>query len=261
MSTNSIRLVEIPINGNGGLVWNRLHSEREDICEALLKQPVADSGTETATTSTSNEDATLTANWHRGLLQARLSKIDDALDRLMSGSYGNCCKCGRWIEDTKLEFDPAVAFCVACWEREVKKLSNQNSRSCSSNEGQVFSTGNSVDQTSQTDGSSGVSLAGLSPFDTIRVQTRNSTYRIFLLDPQTGRALVEGGLHFVQPVEAMVCGSTLRTIFKNGEIVVGLRIEMWVNGKLTSTSPVQSVRVEHSALGAPASAGVSNLEM
>lgn len=261
MSTNSIRLVEIPIDGNGGLVWNRLHSEREDICEALLKQPVADSGTETPTTAMSTDNATLAANWHRGLLQARLSKIDDALDRLMSGSYGNCCKCGRWIEDTKLDFDPAVAFCVACWEREVKKLRNENSSSRFENQQQAVSACDSVDQTAQTNGSSGVSLAGLSPFDTIRVQTRNSNYRIFLLDPQTGRALVEGGLHFVEPVEAMVCGSTLRTIFKNGEIVVGLRIEMWVNGKLTSTSPVQSVRVEHCASAAPASAGVSNLEM
>jgi len=28
--------VEIPIGGRGGLVWNRFHSEREDICEALI---------------------------------------------------------------------------------------------------------------------------------------------------------------------------------------------------------------------------------
>ena len=56
-------------------------------------------------------------NWHVELLQARLRKVDDALDRLMSGSYGDCVKCGRWVEDTKLDFDPAIAFCVECWQR------------------------------------------------------------------------------------------------------------------------------------------------
>ncbi|HYJ87794.1 MAG TPA: hypothetical protein VEW46_17150 [Pyrinomonadaceae bacterium] len=191
MSTNSIRLVEIPVGGNGGLVWNRLHSEREDICEALLKEPVSGSEAERAMTPTSKEEATLAANWHRELLQARLRKIDDALDRLMSGSYGNCCKCGRWIQDTKLDFDPAVAFCIECWEREVKKLRDENSSSSSRrNEGHVVSTSDSVDQTAQTNPSPGVRLAGLS-----------------------------------------------------------------------STSPVQSVSVEHCLSAAPASTGVSNLEM
>ena len=65
MSENrTIHLIEIPIGGKGGFTWNRLHSEREDICEALLKRC---------------EPAS------KELLQARLRTIDDALDRLMSG--------------------------------------------------------------------------------------------------------------------------------------------------------------------------------
>ena len=68
MSENrTIRLAEIPIGGSGGLVWNRLHGEREDLCEALLKEA-----------SENNRD----------VLQARLRNVDDALDRLMSGFYG-----------------------------------------------------------------------------------------------------------------------------------------------------------------------------
>jgi hypothetical protein len=68
MSENrTIRLAEIPIGGSGGLVWNRLHCEREDLCEAMLKE-----------TSENNRD----------MLQARLRNVDDALDRLMSGFYG-----------------------------------------------------------------------------------------------------------------------------------------------------------------------------
>ena len=35
MSENrTIHLVEIPIGGKAGFIWNRLHGEREDICEA-----------------------------------------------------------------------------------------------------------------------------------------------------------------------------------------------------------------------------------
>lgn len=106
---------------SGSVVWNRLHSERGDICEALLKECAPRYETQAGALRMSNEDAMHAANWHRDLLQSRLRKIDDALDRLMSGSYGNCSKCGRWIEDTKLEFDPAIAFCIGCWERMQTK--------------------------------------------------------------------------------------------------------------------------------------------
>ena len=97
-----------------GSVWRRLHSEREDICEALLRE------SEPASAKPDAPEAATQANtgkWHVELLQARLRKVDDALDRVMSGSYGDCVKCGRWIEDTKLDFDPAIAFCVECWQR------------------------------------------------------------------------------------------------------------------------------------------------
>ncbi len=118
MSTNpNILAIDNPVDRNGGLVWHRLHSEREDICEALLKDCAPGYEAEAGAQRMSNEDAKRTANWHRELLQARLRKMDDALDRLMSGSYGNCSTCGRWIEDEKLEFDPAIAFCIDCWQR------------------------------------------------------------------------------------------------------------------------------------------------
>lgn len=97
-------------------VWHRLHSEREDICEALVKESKA-GGESLVADPMSQEEARRASYWHRELLQSRLRKVDDALDRLMAGSYGNCSKCGKWIEDTKLDFDPAVAFCIECWAR------------------------------------------------------------------------------------------------------------------------------------------------
>jgi hypothetical protein len=92
----TIKLVEIPIAGGGGFIWNRLHGQREEICEALLK------------------DTRVVGDERKQFLQARLRKVDDALDRLMSGSYGNCSKCGRAIDETGLEMDPALALCLDC---------------------------------------------------------------------------------------------------------------------------------------------------
>ena len=97
----TIHLIEIPIGGKGGWTWNRLHGEREDICEALLKH-----------------DGRFLEK-RQEMLQARLRTVDDALDRLMSGSYGNCCRCGRAIDEARLEIDPALAHCLTCWSREL----------------------------------------------------------------------------------------------------------------------------------------------
>lgn len=247
-ASRNIRVIENTLERNGGLVWNRLHSEREEICEALLKESVPGSGTEAATQRMSKEDAVRIANWHKALLQARLRKIDDALDRLLSGSYGHCSKCGRWIEDTKLDFDPAIAFCIDCWQREQSRSNPDGSIGGNSQPPmKVISQGDGLKYLNQIDPSlGGLALETLAPFDTISVQTRNSDYRISLLDPRTGHALVKGGRHFVEPVEAMVNGSSVGgPTLKGGWIGIGLRIEMWVKDKLVSTSPVQSVRVEH----------------
>jgi len=113
------RVIDNAIERNGGLVWNRLHTEREEICEAMLKEALPNSQAQLQE-SPAKEEFMRAAKWHRELLQARLRKIDDALDRLLSGSYGNCSKCGRWIEDTKLDFDPAIAFCMDCWQMQAK---------------------------------------------------------------------------------------------------------------------------------------------
>jgi hypothetical protein len=164
---HTIKLVEIPIGGRGGFTWNRLHAEREDICEALAKDCTDD---------------------RKVALQARLRKLDDALDRLMSGSSNS-----------------------------------------------------SVDN-------SDVILETLSPFDTILLRTQNSEYRILLLDPGTGRALVEGGDYLVEPSEALVRGSAAPGYeFKAGTISIGNRLEMWVQERALLTSPIKSVHLKQNA--------------
>ena len=198
----TINLVEIPIGGKSGFVWNRLHGEREDICEGLLKDFGPVSGE------------------RRELLQSRLRKVDDALDRLMSGSYGNCSKCGQAIDESKLDIDPALSLCLDCWTAEHGPVSLN---------------------------SSDVMLESLKPFDTVLLQTHNSDYRILLLDPNTGRALVEGGNHLVEPSEALVRGSAVPgEPFKPGALSIGGRLEMWVDERVFLTSNIKSVHVKHS---------------
>lgn len=198
----SIHLVEVPIGGKDGFAWNRLHGQREEICESLVK------------VETENR---------REILQTRLRKIDDALDRLMSGSYGHCSKCGRAIEQAKLEIDPAVALCRDC----------RNLKSCAS-----------VD--TEEPGVDDLVLETLNPFDTVLLRTYNSDYRIMLLDPHTGRALVEGGDYLVEPNEALLRGSAIPgSEFKGGSICVGSRLEIWVDERVLLTSTIKSVHVKH----------------
>ena len=207
----TINLVEIPIGGKGGFIWNRLHGEREAICESMLKD-----------TGTYFEE-------RQQVLQARLRKVDDALDRLMSGSYGNCSKCGRAIDETRLDIDPALALCIDCWSSEpVSAVSKEHATKPS-------------DTTE-------LMLESLNPFDTIMVSTHNSNYRILLLDPRTGRALVEGGDYLLEPNDALLKGSAvLGDALKPGAICVGSRLEMWINDRVVLTSPVKSVHLKHNS--------------
>lgn len=224
-------IVNNPVYSREGAIWYQLHSEREDISETLLK--------------TSHSDPETTAQmWREDLLQGRLQKIDSAMDRLMSGSFGNCSKCGRAVDQSKLTLDPAIEFCVDCWQkiqiqdaRERAKVVDQFDQIASETLSECL---DEPDRSSE-----GIALRTLAPLDTICVSTRNSDYRIFLLDPDTGRALVQGGKYFVEPVEALVSGSVLNGgMFKIGRVVIGMRIEFISKGEVTRTSPVQSFHIE-----------------
>lgn len=206
-----VHLVEIPVRGKDGFVWNRLHGEREEICEALLKAsgPFFTKQLE--------------------VLQTRLRKVDDALDRLMSGSYGNCSRCGRAIDDSKLDLDPALALCLDCWSLEPGAIGWRENEN-------------------ETSDLNDILLESLSPFDTILLHTRNTEYRILLIDPKIGRALVEGGEFLLEPSEALLRGSAVPGAeFKAGSICLGSRLEMLFNKRVVITSPIQSVQVKHSA--------------
>jgi hypothetical protein len=106
-------VTEVPNIAAQSLVANRLLSERQEIWDTLIElRPVS-----RVQELSGSPEALRAVAWRRELLEDRLRKIDEALDRLMTGSYGSCATCGRWIQDTKLEIDPAAAYCIDCWER------------------------------------------------------------------------------------------------------------------------------------------------
>lgn len=206
-------LIDIPVGGKGGAVWNRLHGEREVVCEELLKE----------------FKFVAHRRHHQQLLQSRLFMIDEALDRLMSGSYGLCSKCGRPIEEATLDVDATSSICRHCTEPDLsgKPLGMVGNLTASSPE---------------------VSFNQLNAFDTILLESQNSHYRIFLLNPYTGRALIEGGQYLHEPREGRVFGSAhSKTEFKFGSIQVGSRLEIWADGMFISTSPINSFEVKHSS--------------
>jgi hypothetical protein len=91
-------------------------------------------------------------------------------------------------------------------------------------------------------------LETLNPFDTILVRTRNSNYRLLLLDPKTGRALVEGGDYLIEPNEALLQGSAVvGDAFKPGAICIGCCLEMWIGDSVFITSPIKSIHVKHNS--------------
>jgi hypothetical protein len=105
----------------------------------------------------------------------------------------------------------------------------------------------SLDGFAELSACDGIALRVLSPFDAIRARTLNSEYYIFLIEPETGRALVQGGRFFSEPAEATVSGSTFGgCMLKMGWLGVGLRIEICFNGQRIVTSPVKSLDLEHS---------------
>ncbi|MDH3665215.1 MAG: TraR/DksA C4-type zinc finger protein, partial [Alphaproteobacteria bacterium] len=49
-----------------------------------------------------------------------LDQIDNALQRLVDGTYGDCIDCGEPIADKRLAFDPSTPLCIDCASREER---------------------------------------------------------------------------------------------------------------------------------------------
>ena len=92
------------------------------------------------------------------------------------------------------------------------------------------------------DWTSGIELASLKDFTEIYVQTRNSVYKIVVIDHQSGEILVRGGKFFLETTPAFLVGASRRGSFiKCGTIHVGLNMEIRAERETIVTSTVQSI--------------------
>jgi len=92
----------------------------------------------------------------------------------------------------------------------------------------------------------GIYLRNVEPLTTIVVRTDNSCYRILIAHDTT--ALVRGGAFFTDPTPARIDGSSFGgTLLKVGWIGVGLRMEIFTNGRRIITSPVRRVTLERAS--------------
>lgn len=56
-------------------------------------------------------------------LNATLAKIDHALEKWQTGTYGLCDSCGQPIEQDRLEALPQASLCLSCKARQPKNVS------------------------------------------------------------------------------------------------------------------------------------------
>ncbi len=50
----------------------------------------------------------------RGIAEARLSQVQEALERQRDGTYGICQECGRPIDPERLRARPEATHCIEC---------------------------------------------------------------------------------------------------------------------------------------------------
>jgi hypothetical protein len=94
------------------------------------------------------------------------------------------------------------------------------------------------------DGLAGIDVGSLPSGTEVVVDTRNSRYRLVILDGCGGNALVKGGRYFPQETAARIEGSTLGgSPLKIGWVGRGLFLELSVGGKRIVTSRVRSIRL------------------
>ncbi len=71
------------------------------------------------------EEATETFEFEKRLvlessLRATLAEIDHALEKFEAGTYGKCEKCGRIIEQERLEARPQASLCMGCKAQQLR---------------------------------------------------------------------------------------------------------------------------------------------
>ena len=100
----------------------------------------------------------------------------------------------------------------------------------------------------------GVSIESLRRGTVVILHTRNSAYRLMIVDAPSHMVIANGG-HFQDPTYACLQGARAGgNCLKSGWLCVGLRAELTVGRWQVVTSPVESIVVQSDA---PAADGLS----
>lgn len=87
-------------------------------------------------------------------------------------------------------------------------------------------------------GGKSVRIHSLTQGEAIVVKTRNSSYRIIMLDRTTQMAVIRGGRYFKKPTEVCLLGSAVGRKIQIGRIALGKGIGIAVGRRCFVTSPV-----------------------
>ena len=97
-----------------------------------------------------------------------------------------------------------------------------------------------LEQAMREDEPKGVSVASLTRGTSLEVKTSNTRYVLTLVDDE-GHALIKGGTFFPRPTPVHIEGAKVGGNVRLGWIGVGLSLELSLDGRIITTSPVQSV--------------------
>ena len=109
--------------------------------------------------------------------------------------------------------------------------------------GTISDVAKSLERIEAGSGSFSVALPMLSPGTQITAHTRNTCYRMEVMDGPSRRVLISGGLLFPQGAEVEVVGATDDEGVRVGWIVEGLQIELATVRGPVLTSIVESLSV------------------
>jgi len=95
---------------------SRIKGEIEHIDQArseLVRRPgdISDAPVHNADSDAEGLDVDLTVD---AALRDELRSINDALERITHGTYGDCQSCGKAIAEQRLDAIPYVAYCIDC---------------------------------------------------------------------------------------------------------------------------------------------------
>jgi hypothetical protein len=99
-----------------------------------------------------------------------------------------------------------------------------------------------LDTWSAMDWTDGLQLDTLPPLRSLVVQTRNTDYRVTVIDGRRGEVLVTGGRFFPNPTRARLNGSTLGgSLLKWRGVYCGFRLELQLGTQTIITTRVRSI--------------------